>query len=208
MRECVALALEHGVAIGAHPSFPDLTGFGRRPLTLPMSEVEQIVRDQVGALAAIAAVEGATLQHVKPHGALYNMAATNAELADAIVRAMRSIDPSLMLFGPPASALLEAGRRAGLRIAAEGFADRAYCHDRSLLPRDRRGAVISDADTVVDRAIQIVRDRTVTTVDEQTIPLDVDTICVHGDTPDAADLVARVRTALERAGVQVVAVGA
>jgi len=207
MRDTVALAREHGVAVGAHPGFPDPEGFGRRELQFSPADVEHFVSYQVGALAAIAASQGVRLQHVKPHGALFNMAVRDAALADAIARAAAVIDRGLILFGLPGSQIVAAGQRAGLRTACEGFADRAYQTDGTLVPRQQEGAVIRDAATVVPRVIRMVRDHVVDAIDGTEIPLVVDTICIHGDTPGAADLAARIRAALGDAGVQVMAVG-
>ena len=208
MRSTVALASAHDVAVGAHPGFPDLEGFGRRELDVTPRDVEDFVVYQIGALAAIAAAQGVRLQHVKPHGALFNMAARDAALADAIARATAVIDRTLILFGPPASELIAAGWRAGLRTASEGFADRAYRPDGTLIPRDDPGAVIHDEKTVVQRAVRMVRDQTVETVDGTVMPLLIDTVCVHGDTPGAADLAARIRGALLEAGIEVKALRA
>jgi UPF0271 protein len=207
MRATVALAIEHGVAVGAHPGFPDLEGFGRRELEVAPGDVEDFVVYQVGALAAIAAAQGVRLQHVKPHGALFNMAARDTALADAVARATKTIDPALILFGLPNSELVTAGRRAGLRTAAEGFADRAYRPDGTLVPRQQAGAVIDDPDTVVRRAVQMVRDGSVEAIDRTIVPVAIDTLCVHGDTPGAAVLAARVRAGLEAASIEVRAVG-
>lgn len=203
MRATVALARQHGVAVGAHPGFPDLVGFGRRELKATPKEVEDAVAYQIGALAGIAATEGLRLQHVKAHGALYNMAARDAGLADAIARATAAVDRSLILLGLPGSQLVAAGRRAGLRTASEAFADRAYQPDGALVPRSQSGAVIEDADTVVRRAIAMARERVVIAVDGSRVAIDVDTICVHGDTPGAAALARRIRDALADAGVEV-----
>jgi UPF0271 protein len=207
MRETVALAVEHGVAVGAHPSFPDLEGFGRRELQVSPEDVEDFVAYQVGALAAIAGAQGVRLQHVKPHGALFNMAARDAAIADAIARATATIDRALILFGLPGSQIVVAGRRAGLRTAREGFADRAYRPDGTLVPRGQIGAVIEDPATAAQRAVRMVRERVVEAIDGSVLPLQVDTICVHGDTPGAARLAAAVAAALRAAGVDVVAVG-
>ena len=203
MRATVALATEHGVAVGAHPGFPDLAGFGRRELQVSPRDVEDFVVYQVGALAGIAAAQGVRLQHVKPHGALFNMAVRDAALADAIARAVALIDKSMILFGLPGSELVAAGARAGLRTACEVFADRAYRSDGTLVPRSEEGAVIHDAAAVEQRVIAMVRDQAVQAIDGTRVPLTVDTICVHGDTPGAAELAARVRAALETAGVNV-----
>ena len=207
MRATVELAREHGVAVGAHPGFPDPEGFGRRELQFSPADVEDFVAYQVGSLAAIAASLGVRLQHVKPHGALFNMAVRDADLAEAIARAAAVIDRTLILFGLPNSEIVSAGVRAGLRTAGEGFADRAYQHDGTLVPRQHEGAVIHDRRTVVERAVRMVRERVVETVDGGILPLLVDTICVHGDTPGAADLASNLRMALIEAGVEVKAVG-
>lgn len=207
MRRTVRLAGQHGVAIGAHPGFADLQGFGRREIQVDPAELEDSLIAQIGALSAIARAEGAPVQHVKAHGALYNMAARDARLAAAIARAVKACDSSLILFGLPNSALLEAGQSEGLRVAAEGFADRSYEPDGSLTPRSRPGAVVHDADAVAARAVRMVRDGVVLAADGRPIDLRVHTICVHGDTPGAADLAASIATALRGAGVDVTAIG-
>jgi 5-oxoprolinase (ATP-hydrolysing) subunit A len=207
MRATVTLARAHGVAVGAHPGFPDLAGFGRREMRATPREVEDFVVYQIGALAAIAAAEGVALQHVKPHGALYNMAGRDAALADAIARATACVDRSLILFGLPGSQLMHAGARAGLRTAGEVFADRAYHPGGALVPRDQPGAVIHEPEQVVSRVLAMVRDRSVTASDGSRVPLHFDTICVHGDTPGAADLALRIREALSQAGIHASAVG-
>ena len=207
MRATVALAREHGVAVGAHPGFPDPEGFGRRALQFAPRDVEDFVVYQVGALAAIAAAEGVRLQHVKPHGALYNMAVKDTALADAVARATATIDRSLILFGLPGSEIVAAGTRAGLRTACEAFADRAYGADGTLVPREEAGAVMHDPDTVCRRAVLMAHDRVVVTTGGTRIPLIVDTICVHSDTPGAAELARQIRAALRAAGVDVMAVG-
>ena len=203
MRATVKLALAAGVSIGAHPGFADIAGFGRREMTVAPQEVEDLVLFQIGALAGIARAQGARLRHVKPHGALYNMAARDRTLADAVARAVASFDDTLVLFGLSGSSLLDAGRNAGLTVAAEVFADRAYEPDGALVAREQPGAVVHDPEAVVRHAIQMVRDGTVTAVDGAAIPLAVDTICVHGDTPGAADLAMKLRAGLQAAGVDV-----
>jgi 5-oxoprolinase (ATP-hydrolysing) subunit A len=207
MRATVTIAREHHVAVGARPGFPDLVGFGRRELSASPREVEDAVAYQIGALAGIAAAQGVRLQHVKAHGALYNMAVRSRPLADAIARATASVDRTLILLGLPGSELIEAGKRAGLRAASEGFADRAYQRDGTLVPRTQAGAVIDDADTVVDRAVTMARERTVVAIDGSRVSIDVETICVHGDTPGAAALAARLRQSLASAGIEVRALG-
>ena len=163
---------------------------------------------QIGALAGLAAAQGVRLQHVKAHGALYNMAARDAMVANAVARATAAVDPSLMLFGLAGSQLILAAQRAGLRAVNEAFADRAYQGNGALVPRRASGAVIDDPDTVVDRAVTMVRDRAVTAIDGSRVVLEVDTICVHGDTPGAALLASRIREALAAAGVAVLSVSA
>ena len=207
LRRTINLAKSHGVAIGAHPGFPDLVGFGRRELQVAPAEAEDVVLYQIAAVAGVAAAEGAKLQHVKPHGALFNMAVRDASLAAAIARAVAAFDRSLILFGLPGSQILAAGRAAGLRVAAEVFADRAYEPDGSLTPRSRPGSVIHDAGAVASRAIRMITERVVDAVDGTIVPLDADTICVHGDTPGAAQLAADLRARLEAAGVTVAAIG-
>jgi UPF0271 protein len=203
MRETVRLARAAGASVGAHPGFPDLVGFGRRELQASPREVEDMVVYQIGALAAIARAEGVGLSHVKAHGALYNMAARDRALADAIAAGVRAADPSLVLFGLPGSELIRAGESAGLAVAAEGFADRAYHPDGSLAPRATAGAVLHDPAVVVQRAVAMIANGRVTATDGSELTFRVDTLCVHGDTPGAAELVRRLREGLERNGVTV-----
>ena len=208
LRETIRLAKAHGVAIGAHPGFPDLVGFGRRELNVTPREAEDLVLYQIAAVAGVAAAEGVRLQHVKPHGALFNMAVRNGELASAIARAVAAFDNTLILFGLPGSEILNAGRAARLRVAAEVFADRAYEPDGSLASRRKPGSVIHDASVVVARAVRMVKERTVVAIDGSVVALEADTICVHGDTPGSDDLAAQIRAGLEAAGVTVRAIGA
>ena len=206
MRATVALALANQVAIGAHPGLPG-ADFGRREVPVSPADAADLVDRQVRALAAVAAAQGARLQHVKPHGALYNMAARDPALAAAVAAAVAAIDPALLLFGLSGSELVSAGRRLGLRTASEVFADRAYRADGSLVPRTQPGAVIEDPEAVTQRALMMVREHRVTAADGTSVALDVDTICVHGDTPGAALLAARIRRALDDAGIVVRAAG-
>ena len=203
MRTTVQVAHRHGVSAGAHPGFQDLAGFGRREMHLPALELENLVAYQIGALAAIAAAEGVRLSHVKPHGALYNMAARDAAMADAIVRAVRAVDASLVLFGLSGSQLIAAGEGAGLRVASEVFADRGYRPDGSLAPRGTVGAVITDAAVVAARAVEMASRQSVTALDGASVSVRADTICIHGDTPGAAALARAVRDALSTAGIEV-----
>jgi 5-oxoprolinase (ATP-hydrolysing) subunit A len=205
LRRTIRLASRPGVSVGAHPGFPDLAGFGRREMRLSPDEAEDLVLYQIAAVAGIAKSEGVQMRHVKPHGALYNMAAADAGLAAAIARAIRVFDASLILFALPGSALLEAGRASGLRVAAEAFADRAYQRDGTLAPRSIPGSVISDPSAVVSRAIRMVSEGVVASIDGTDVPVAVDTLCVHGDTPGAGQLAASLRSGLEGAGITVAA---
>src|SRR2546422_5235736 len=208
LRATIRMAKASGVAVGAHPGLPDLVGFGRRELNVTPREAEDMVLYQVAAVAGVAAAEGVTVQHVKPHGALFNMAVRNAELSAAIARAVAAFDKNLILFGLPGSEILAAGKVAGLRVAAEVFADRAYEPDGSLASRRKPGSVIHDPDAVVARAVRMATDRTVVAIDGSVVALDADTMCVHGDTAGSDDLAAKIRAGLEAAGIAVRAIGA
>jgi len=208
LRATIRRAKANGVAVGAHPSFPDLAGFGRREMKMSPHEVEDLVLYQIAAVAGIAQVEGLQLQHVKPHGALYNMAARDASLAGAIAKAVAAYSPGLILFGLPGSELLKAGRAAGLRVASEVFADRAYEPDGSLVTRSRLGSIIHDVNAVVARAVGMAKDGMVQAIDGTMIHVQADTICVHSDTPGADDLAAKLRAALQAAGILVKPLGA
>jgi len=203
LRRTIALARTLGVAVGAHPSFPDLPGFGRREMKLSAGEAEDLVLYQVAAVSGVARAEGVELAHVKPHGALYNMAARDRELAEAIARAVFACDTQLALYAPPRSALAAAGRAIGLRVVVEGFADRAYRPDGSLVARGEPGAVIAHVEDVVNRAMQMALERTVIAIDGTPVQLDADTICIHGDTAGAASMAAWIRAGLQSAGVDV-----
>jgi UPF0271 protein len=207
MRQTVRLAVAGGVALGAHPGFPDLQGFGRREITLSAQEVEDLVAYQIGALAGVAAAEEARLHHVKPHGALYNMAARDRGVADAVARAVVAVDATLVLYGLSGSCLVEAGEAVGLRTAAEVFADRAYETDGSLVSRDQPGAVIDNPKTLVERAVRLVQEGSVTARGGDVVALRRDTICLHGDTPGAGQLAAQLRSGLEAAGIRVLPIG-
>lgn len=205
MRRTVAAALDHGVAVGAHPGLPDLAGFGRREMRISAQEAYDLVVYQVGALAGFAAAAGTALRHVKPHGALYNMACARAELAEPIARAVRDVDARLILFGLPGSELQRAAEGAGIRFAREAFADRAYTPVGSLVPRGEPGAVVDSPEDAVRRAVGIAVEERVQTADGGTLRLSADTLCVHGDRPDATRFARWLREALERAGVRVAA---
>ena len=208
MRHTVARAMAHGVAIGAHVSLPDLQGFGRREMGVTAAEVHALTLYQIGALHAFTCAAGARLAHVKPHGALYNMAARDAVLADAIARAVRDFDPRLRLFGLAGSALLDAGKALGLAVAAEAFVDRRYRADGSLQPRRETGAVIEDTELALAQALGIARDGAVHTPDGQRVQLHADTLCLHGDGAHAVQLARRLRSELEAAGLRITAPGA
>lgn len=207
IRHTVRLARAHGVAVGAHPSFVDREGFGRRDQVVDPSDLERLVLDQIVAVATAASDAGIELQHVKPHGALYNMAALDATLARAIAAAIALFDHRLLIVGPPHSQLLTAGRAAGLKTLAEAFVDRAYAPDGSLVPRSIAGAVLEDPDAIASRAVRLAVDRTVVAVDGSVLSMDADTLCLHGDTPGAARIGGAVRLALEAAHVTVRAPG-
>ncbi|MEO6212545.1 MAG: 5-oxoprolinase subunit PxpA [Vicinamibacterales bacterium] len=203
MRSTLALAVQHGVACGAHPGFADLAGFGRREIPVTPAEAADLVLCQLGALAAIATSQRVKLAHVKLHGALYNMAARDRKLAESLAAAIASFDDSLLFFGLAGSVMLDAGRSAGLAVAAEGFADRSYEPDGSLTPRSRPGSVIHETDVVVERAVLMARDGRARARNGAEIAMRVDTICLHGDTPGAVALAAALRIGLERAGIAV-----
>jgi len=203
MRRTVRLAKAAGVSVGAHPGLPDLVGFGRREMRVTPQEVEDLVLYQAGALDAICRSEGVAMRHVKAHGALYNMAARERPLADAIARAVGSYNPSLVLFVLPGSEMQRAAEAAGVPFALEGFADRAYEPDGSLTPRSRAGAVIHDPLVVVERAVRMAAEGRVTAVDGSDVAVPVATICTHGDTPGAHALTRALRDGLSRAGIAV-----
>jgi UPF0271 protein len=206
MHRTIALCRRHGVAAGAHPGLPDLVGFGRRNMEVSLDEIRDMVAYQVGALQAIAACQGLRLKHVKPHGALYNMAVKNPEIWDAVAETVGRIDPGLIVFvlaGGSRQPLEEIAARRGVRFAFEFFADRAYNPDGSLVSRRLPGAVVRDHEHVTAKALRLVREGRVAAIDGSTIALKADTICVHGDNPEALALVRRIRAALEAEGVAV-----
>jgi 5-oxoprolinase (ATP-hydrolysing) subunit A len=207
MRATVALAAARGVAIGAHPGLADVDGFGRRAARPSPEETYEVVLYQIGALGAFTAAAGVQLQHVKPHGTLYNLAAADARIAAAIARAVRDVDRRLVLFGLAGSRLIEAGVAEGLRTASEVFADRGYRADGTLVPRDAPGALVTDPREVVLRAVRMAREGRVTAVTGATVGVRADTLCVHGDTPGAAVLARALREALVAEGLTLRAVG-
>ncbi|MVW79212.1 LamB/YcsF family protein [Bordetella sp. 02P26C-1] len=206
MRKTVAAAIEHKVAVGAHPSLPDLVGFGRRTMQITPQEAYDMVVCQIGALAAVAATQGARLHHVKAHGALYNMAAKDRALSDAICRAVRDVDASLVLYGLAGSQLIAAAQDLGLRAASEVFADRSYQDDGSLTPRSQPGAMIEDVDTAIAQVLNMVQNRVVRSVNGRDVAVQADTLCIHGDQPNALVFARALREALSKAGIEVRAV--
>ncbi len=208
MRRTVGAALEHGVAVGAHPGLPDLVGFGRRAMAITPAEAYDLVVYQVGALLGFAQAAGTRLAHVKAHGALYNMAARDRALADAIATAVRNVDRSLVLFGLSGSELVAAGEAAGLATAAEAFADRNYLPDGSLVPRARADALVGEPAEALRRVVRMVREGRVRAIDGSEIAIRADTVCIHGDGPHAVELARALRQGLEREGITLAPVGA
>ncbi len=203
MARAVASCAARGVALGAHPGLPDLAGFGRRALAVTPAEVRDLVTYQVGALAAFAARHGQRLQHVKPHGALYNMAERDPAIAAAIAQATSEADAALILMGLSGGRLVAAGRELGLRVTQEVFADRSYAPDGTLTPRGLPGAVLHDSAQVAARIVRLVTEGKIAASDGSELVPIADTICLHGDSPAAAGLAAAVRKALEAVGVAV-----
>lgn len=204
MRRTVALAGKRGVSVGAHPSFPDLQGFGRRRMDIAEPELEAMLIYQIGALAAIARAEGTRVTHVKPHGALNNMACVDARLARCVARAVRAVDPTLILLAPVLSQLAAAGSDAGLPVIGEVFADRAYADDGTLVPRSQPGAVLHGADECVRHVMRMVETGALHSVDGARLPAQVQSICVHGDNPQAVATARAVGDALRAAGWRLV----
>ncbi|MEO8042107.1 MAG: 5-oxoprolinase subunit PxpA [Acidobacteriota bacterium] len=207
MTETVELALKHNVAIGAHPSYRDLENFGRTAMSLPSKEVFAIVVEQIEELRKICKLHGALLHHVKPHGALYNQAAKDHELAAAIAEAIASVDRDLILYGLSGSHLISEAGSVGLRTASEVFADRTYQSDGSLTPRSERDALITDPEKAVAQALQMIRSKTVTATKGEIIPTEADTLCIHGDGEHAVEFVKAIRESLAKANVRVTAPG-
>lgn len=203
MSETVHLAAKNGTAVGAHPGFPDLQGFGRRKLDASPEEVKSYILYQIGALDGFCRVNGIKMQHVKPHGALYNMAAADEKLAAAICEAIKEFDPELILMGLSGSKMETAAADFGIPFASEVFADRGYRDDGSLVPRKEPGAVITDEELAVKRVVQMAKEGTVETVSGKTIKIKADSVCVHGDNAHALLFVERIKKALEENGIEV-----
>lgn len=207
MRKSMQAAGQRGVAIGAHPGFDDRKNFGRTEISLPGEEIFDLVVYQLGAFQSVAHSLGMKPNHVKAHGALYNMAARNEEMADAIVRAVKTVDAKLILFAPVASALSRAAESNELHVALEVFADRNYMPDGSLVPRTRPDALLHDPEEAANRVFGMLRDNKVRAVDGSEVRVEADTICVHGDTPGAVEFARHLRFALHQMGIVVAPVG-
>lgn len=207
MQKTVRLAKKYGVAVGAHPAFPDLVGFGRRVLAASLEEITADVMYQIGALWAFCQAEGVTMQHVKPHGALYNVAEKDAATAAAIAQAIKAVDPSLYMVCLANSAMVEGARQVGIPYVEEAFADRAYTAAGTLVSRKQAGAVIHDVNAVADRVLMMVKEKRVTSIDGAPVPITAATVCVHGDTPGAVEMVKAIRLKLDAAGVTLAAFG-
>ena len=210
MKRTVALAKAHGVGIGAHPGLPDLMGFGRRYMDVTLEEIKGYITYQIGALQAFAAIEGLTLQHVKPHGGLYNMAVQNVSIWKSIAEVLGDTNRDLILVvlaGPNRNELEAIGNRYGIRIAFEFFADRAYNPDGSLVSRREQGAVIRDHSIAAKRVLKMVKEGKVMSKDGDEIDLHADTICVHGDNPEAVALVKNIREELVSSKIDIAPMG-
>ncbi|MGQ9507563.1 MAG: LamB/YcsF family protein [Candidatus Bathycorpusculaceae bacterium] len=208
MAQTINLAKKYGVALGAHPGYPDLLGFGRREMRLTSEEVKNYTIYQVSALQGFAKAAGLTLQHVKPHGALYNTAVKDDETSRGIVDAVKALDQNLIIFAPPKSVMAKVAADAGLRVAYEFFADRAYNSDGSLVSRKEPNSIISEPSVVLERTIKVIREGKVLAVNGETITLGkMHTICVHGDTPTAIKLTETLKKELVKLGIEVKPVG-
>jgi len=207
MAETVALAGRHRVSIGAHPGYPDLMGYGRRHMETFPGEVSNYILYQIGALSAFVRAAGVKLQHVKPHGALYNQAARDERTAQEVIHAVKAYDPELILFVLAGSLCEEMAVAGGLRVAREAFPDRAYLSNGQLAPRSMPGAVLDDPDRVRARVIKLATTGMLTSIEGREVRLKADTLCLHGDTPGARKLAAEIRSALEENGIQILPVG-
>ncbi len=208
MLRTAQLAKQRGVRIGAHPSYHDRENFGRTPIKgLSSSQIEALVAYQIGALSAVAAVAGYKVTHVKAHGALSNVGCADDMTARAIATAIKAVNRDLYFVVLPNSALMRAGEAAGLKLANEVFADRAYEDDAQLVSRNRPGAVLHDAEEIAQRVVRMVQDQAVTSVSGKIVKMPIDTLCIHGDTPGAVAIARKVRSALERANIQIIPFG-
>ena len=206
MLKTVALAGENGVSIGAHPGYPDLQGFGRRRMDIPLAELEALILYQIGALDACARAKDTKVTHVKPHGALSNIACAERAVADAIARAVYSFDPTMILLAPAASQLIAAGRDKGLPVIEEIFADRAYLDDGNLVPRRQPGAMIHGADASLQHVMRMVEEGALISINGKRLPVNPQSICVHGDNADAVATAQAIRDGLLKAGFGLVTI--
>ena len=206
MTNTAALAAKHGVSIGAHPGYPDLQGFGRRRMDIPLPELEAMLIYQIGALEACARTQGMRVTHVKPHGALSNIACADRKIADAIARAVHRLDPSLILLAPAASQLIYAGRDQGLPVVEEIFADRAYLDDGNLVPRSQPGAMVHGAEASLAHVMRMVEEQALISINGKRIPVKPQSICVHGDGPEAVATARAIRAGLQAAGFAMVTI--
>ncbi len=207
MMKTVKLAKKYGVAVGAHPSFPDLVGFGRRVMAASLEEIKADVTYQIGALWAFCLAEGVKMQHVKVHGALYNVAEKDVAVATAIAEAIKAVDPGLFMLCLANSSMVAGAKNAGVKYVEEAFADRAYTAQGNLVSRKQEGAVIHDVDLVAKRVLSMVKNGSVTAIDGTEVPINAQTICVHGDTPGAVAMIKKIREKLDQDGVTVKAFG-
>jgi UPF0271 protein len=208
MARTVKLAKKHGIAVGAHPGFPDLVGFGRRSMALSPDEIQNTVMYQIGALDAFCRSEGIKMQHVKAHGALYNMAEKDLAIAVAIAAAIKAVNSELYMLCLANSQMIVAAKQVGIPCVAEAFADRAYTDEGTLVSRKLPGSVIHDIDQVVNRVIKMVRDHSVISITGQEVPIQMQTVCVHGDTPGAVNMLKSIRVELEKENIALRAFGA
>ena len=207
MRKTVKLALKKDVGIGAHPGLQDLAGFGRRNMDITPEEAYDLTVYQIGALYGFVKAEGAALQHVKPHGALYNMAAKNPALSEGIAEAVYKVDPELILFGLAGSELIKAGRKIGLRTASEVFADRTYQRDGSLTPRRGKGALITDRQDSADQVMRMIKESRVSTLQGEDIAIEADTVCIHGDGIHALEFARYIHSSFAESGIEIKRIG-
>ena len=203
MEKTIAMAAGAGIGVGAHPGFPDLMGFGRRNMVITPAEARAYTLYQLGALSGFCRAKGIALQHVKPHGALYNMAGKDYALARGICEAIKDFDPSLIVLALSGGELLRCARDMGLRAASEVFADRGYEEDGSLVNRRKEGAMITDENVAIERVVRMIREKTVTAVTGKDIPIEADSVCVHGDGPKALAFVEKIRAALTQQGIEI-----
>jgi UPF0271 protein len=208
MRSAIAAAQSRGVAVGVHPSLFDRENFGRKELPITCEQLYDIVSFQLGIFQAVAETAGARVSHVKPHGALYNMAARDLRIAESIIRAIHDVDPILLVFTPGSSALATAAQARGLTVVPEVFADRGYMKDGSLVPRERPGALLKDPEAAATRVVRMLHEAKVRSIDGYDVAITAETVCVHGDTPDAVAFARALRQKLEEQDVEIRAPGA